>query len=469
MATFHLSVKAYSRSNGYSATAAAAYRAGIRMLDERTGEAHDFSRRRGVVESVQVMPKGAPAWSRAELWNAAEQSETRKNSCVAREFEMSLPHELSAGDRRNLAVEFTAWLVDRYGFAADASIHEPTGDDGDHRNHHVHVLTTTRQIGPDGMGEKCRILDSATTGSAEVLAVRQRWELMANAALERAGRPERIDHRSHRDRGLDDMPTVHVGRGPGSAARAARNAEVAEVNEAMRKALAERAQEAARIKAAEADDFARAAADRSARLAHVASLKAASAGRRARAIEVLERASRPDPAVLATRLAEVKRARLAAQAQLSGAHLHLAGALPRAQVEAAKGQARALGARLTELKGAIQAAQVERSHLPWWRWFTARALDARVDQLRQEARQIATKARAAEATSSQPVAEDCRAASARLSQRAEALRQEAGHLSQQLEGPGNAPERAQEPAIRPTQADAPARTQDAPERPRPRG
>ena len=45
MAIYHLSVKAISRSAGRSATAAAAYRAGCKIADERTGEIHDYSRK----------------------------------------------------------------------------------------------------------------------------------------------------------------------------------------------------------------------------------------------------------------------------------------------------------------------------------------------------------------------------------------------------------------------------------------
>lgn len=251
MAIFHLSVTAYSRSNGHSATAAAAYRSGIRLVDERSGITHDYTRRAGVAERIMVMPESAPGWDRAQLWNNAEQAETRKNSCVAREVRVAIPIELTPAQGAELTRSFTTWLVERYGFAADASIHT---DDG---NPHAHILTTTRRVGPAGLGAKCRELDSATTGSAEVLTMRQTWERMANTALELAGRPERIDHRSHKERGLLDLPTIHEGHGPGRSRRALHNAEVSALNEAMRSALSERAQEAARLKAAEACAFAR--------------------------------------------------------------------------------------------------------------------------------------------------------------------------------------------------------------------
>ena len=96
MASFHLSVKTVSRSSGRSATAAAAYRAGARIEDERTGEIHDYSRKGGVSLSQIVLPPEAPGWAgdRSKLWNAAESAENRKNSVVAREFEVALPAEL---------------------------------------------------------------------------------------------------------------------------------------------------------------------------------------------------------------------------------------------------------------------------------------------------------------------------------------------------------------------------------------
>ena len=74
MAIYHLSVKTISRSSGRSATGAAAYRAGARIKDERTGELFDYRRRKGVLHTEIVLPSGAPSWAadRERLWNAAE-------------------------------------------------------------------------------------------------------------------------------------------------------------------------------------------------------------------------------------------------------------------------------------------------------------------------------------------------------------------------------------------------------------
>src|SRR3546814_1505021 len=81
MASFHLAVKAIGRSAGRSATAAAAYRAGVEITDERTGLVHDYTRKQGVEHSELMLPTDAPEWAadRERLWNAAELAETRRS------------------------------------------------------------------------------------------------------------------------------------------------------------------------------------------------------------------------------------------------------------------------------------------------------------------------------------------------------------------------------------------------------
>jgi ATP-dependent exoDNAse (exonuclease V) alpha subunit len=185
VAIFHLSVKTISRTAGRSSTAAAAYRAGVEITDERTGEIHDYRRKAGVESAELFLPDGAPEWAtdRAKLWNAAEQSEKRKNSTVAREFEVALPSELSADQRRKLAHDFARELVKRHGFAVDVAIHAP-GKEGDTRNHHAHILCTTRKLTAEGFTEKTRELDDRATGAQEVTHWREQWAGLTNAALE---------------------------------------------------------------------------------------------------------------------------------------------------------------------------------------------------------------------------------------------------------------------------------------------
>src|SRR3546814_17996386 len=106
MASFHLAVKAIGRSAGRSATAAAAYRAGVEITDERTGLVHDYTRKQGVEPSELMLPTDAPEWAadRQRLWNAAELAETRQNATMARGYETQLPVAPSAPQRRATAL-----------------------------------------------------------------------------------------------------------------------------------------------------------------------------------------------------------------------------------------------------------------------------------------------------------------------------------------------------------------------------
>ncbi len=210
MATYHLSVKTISRSHGRSATGAAAYRTGVRITDAHTGLVHDYRRRRGVEASLLILPDDAPDWAgdRARLWNAAELAETRKNSTVAREFEIALPAELDPEQRQRLAADFARELILRHGCAADVAIHQP-GREGDHRNHHAHILLTTRRLTAAGFGAKTRELDDLKTG--EIGRWRERFAEIQNKCLSDAGQATRVDHRRLEDQGSAREATIHLG------------------------------------------------------------------------------------------------------------------------------------------------------------------------------------------------------------------------------------------------------------------
>lgn len=210
MAIYHLSVKTISRSAGRSATAAAAYRAACKIADTQTGEIHDYTHKGGVVSAELHLPENSPEWAndRAALWNAAEVAETRKNSTVAREFEIALPAELTQEQRRVLANELAREIVKKHGCGVDVCIHEPNKK-GDQQNHHAHIMLTTRRLSADGFGEKTRELDERTSGAVDHW--RERFAQLQNAALERAGHSARVDHRSLENQGIERAPTVHLG------------------------------------------------------------------------------------------------------------------------------------------------------------------------------------------------------------------------------------------------------------------
>ena len=222
MAIYHLSIKPISRSSGRTATASIAYRAGIAIQDERTGKSHDYTKRSGVVSTQLHTPNNLKI-ERNELWNLAEKTETRKNSRTAREIVVNLPHELSEPSRERLVNDFAKDLADKYGVAVDVAIHTPDKE-GDNRNHHAHLMLTTRKLerlesGRIALTSKSQLEMSNTqlkerglrSAKEELKAIREQWANIANERLEEAGIDARIDHRSHKDRGLAQLPTVKVG------------------------------------------------------------------------------------------------------------------------------------------------------------------------------------------------------------------------------------------------------------------
>ena len=212
MAIYHLSVKPISRTDGRSATAAAAYRAATQISDTRTGKLHDYRRKQGVVSAVLLVPEAAPKWAhdRSQVWNAAEIAETRKNATVAREFEIALPAELNDLQRQQLAHEFAQELVNQHGCIADVAIHQPSGG-GDQRNHHAHILLSTRRLGPEGFTDKTRELDDYSSGPKWVHKWRERYAQLQNRYLQQAGCEVRVDHRSYQNQGVDALPSCHLG------------------------------------------------------------------------------------------------------------------------------------------------------------------------------------------------------------------------------------------------------------------
>lgn len=208
MAIYHCHVKTVSRSSGASAVAGAAYRSGTKIRDERTDTIHDYSRKSDVGHSMLFGWDG----TRAELWNCAEQTDTRKNATTAREYEVAIPHELSAQERIALAEQYSAWIHERHGVAVDLCIHDLKGD-----KPHAHILTTTRESRGDSLGDKVarewsdkrRKQHGLPGRKQDLLEAREKWSELANQYLTA---DNRIDHRSYKDQGIDKEPQVKLGK-----------------------------------------------------------------------------------------------------------------------------------------------------------------------------------------------------------------------------------------------------------------
>ena len=227
MAVYFLHLKTFGRSDGGSAPSAAAYRAGERIKDERTGRTYDHTERQDVMHKEILVPSRYGdadidwARDRSRLWNAAEFAETRRNARVAREYLVGLPVELSPNERIGLVRGFSQELADRYRFAVDIAIHAPRDFPGsDPRNFHAHLLATTREVTTDGLAGKTTLelsdskrrelgLDPAIN---ELLHVRERWAMATNEALRSAHCAARVDHRSLEAQGIDREPRPWIPR-----------------------------------------------------------------------------------------------------------------------------------------------------------------------------------------------------------------------------------------------------------------
>jgi hypothetical protein len=149
---------------------------------------------------------------RSALWNGAEDAEVRCNAVVAREMDVALPHELLPEEQFACAEDMADWLIERYRVGVDIAYHQPSQTEGhDQRNFHAHIMFTNRELTPEGFGKKTRELDAFKTRDGELRAIRQAWQDIVNARLEKAGLDVRIDCRTLEEQGIDRIPQIHVG------------------------------------------------------------------------------------------------------------------------------------------------------------------------------------------------------------------------------------------------------------------
>lgn len=225
MAMYRLSASVLSRSQGRCSVAAAAYRAGEKLTNARDGKEYDYARRTGVVSAEVLLPPGAPSAFavREVLWNAVEAAEKRKDAQLAREVQLALPHELDDAGRADLVRGFVRDQFVARGMIADVAIHAPGGK-GDDRNHHAHVLLTTRAVSPDGFEGKNR-----DWNAKELLeGWRADWADAVNRALEAHEVAARVDHRSLEDQRAAEIEASRAALDAGEVERASEHTVQAE-------------------------------------------------------------------------------------------------------------------------------------------------------------------------------------------------------------------------------------------------
>jgi len=212
-----------------SVVAKAAYRSGQRLRDEQIEKPFQYrSRTQEVIHREIMVPQGAPEWLekgqqktaaqsrslRERLWNEIERVEKRKDSQLAREFLCALPKELNTEQHLELIRGWCQQESLSKGYVVDFAIHR----NKDGTNPHAHILCTTRPVGPNGFGKKPS-MEGKFNGRGQVgkgaksdlVSWRASWAAAENAALEKAGRPERVDHRSLKDQGIDRLPQPKIG------------------------------------------------------------------------------------------------------------------------------------------------------------------------------------------------------------------------------------------------------------------
>ena len=232
IAIYHCNISIVSRGKGKSAVAAAAYRSGEKLTNEWDGMTHDYTRKGGVVHTeIMLPPHAPPSFSdRSTLWNSVELYEKAGNAQLAREIDAALPIELSREEQIRLVREYCSSQFVSRGMCVDFVIHDTNSG-----NPHCHIMLTMRPLDERGAwaakskkeydldenGERIRLPSGRykthkidLTGwndKDNTLLWRKAWADFTNDFLERNGSPERIDHRSNAERGIDEIPTVHMG------------------------------------------------------------------------------------------------------------------------------------------------------------------------------------------------------------------------------------------------------------------
>jgi ATP-dependent exoDNAse (exonuclease V) alpha subunit len=234
MALYGVRVQILGRSDNRSAIAAASYRSGEALWDERREKTY-FHKRTDVEHTEILLPGNAPAWAlqadRETLWNQVERTERRKDAQLCRDIRVSIPREFDEESRIRVIKDFAKSSFVDLGMAADISWHLPSASDGG-TNPHAHIMLTLRPFSETGFGKKSRhdmIPDPAAgkhpdgrtimvssnpqswNDAGMYAKARERWQNIANDELQRIGSTARIDRRSYVERGIAKIAQPMLG------------------------------------------------------------------------------------------------------------------------------------------------------------------------------------------------------------------------------------------------------------------
>ena len=271
LAIFHCQIKIISRGKGKTATSAAAYRSGTKIVDDEFGETHDYTRKGGVAFSEILLCANSPSTysDRQTLWNEVQKIEKQKNAQLCREVEVALPIEFSRDEQIEVVREYIKKNFTDKGMIADWSLHDKS--DG---NPHAHILLTMRPLKPNGEwgakrkdsyalddnGNRIPVIDQKTGKQKIGARGRKMWERIsiqstdwndqtkaeewrkswADICNEHLKGQAHIDHRSYARQGKEQLPMLHESYAARKIAKRGGYSYIIEYNDQIRELNRER-------------------------------------------------------------------------------------------------------------------------------------------------------------------------------------------------------------------------------------
>lgn len=212
-----------SRRKQQSAVASFAYASGLKLRDAYKGKTYYASGRKDVTFYELLLPASAPEGLKDfqaffDAWNEAE---TRKDASMGHKYIIALPRELSREQQVEVVRAFIQENFVKFGYPALYAIHSGKADEHPkpdnilalekrEDNPHVHIVTAARKVDEHGF-QATKLEGRATYRKEFLLDLRKSWTKHLNTTFERLGLETRFTYRSYKDRGLDQLPTPHIG------------------------------------------------------------------------------------------------------------------------------------------------------------------------------------------------------------------------------------------------------------------
>ena len=248
-------MSAISKAKNHSVLAKSAYNSGSKIIDEQSGDVHDYTSKakdkilnlvdsdgakytqvieKNVMHTALITPTvaGDLAVTREGFWNDIERVETRKNAQLGTEIDVMFPEGVTADQRIVLVERYAQTLSDRYNVLVDVAIHRPHSHEKyvgkievvelTSSNFHAHILLSSREIVADAdnyalsarknwlqWSTKERLSKGLNGRGDELKYQRTLWADMANELL-----PENktISEKSYRELGINRLPKMKLGK-----------------------------------------------------------------------------------------------------------------------------------------------------------------------------------------------------------------------------------------------------------------